>query len=100
MMTEYTPTTLDVLESYKGQIIATGKPNVYEVIDETQAIAEFGRWLNGERQRVAKHAAEKERKRIVKAVSEFTAHSGKTHYVGINCQICRIIDIVEPDSDD
>lgn len=44
-MTEYTPTTDDVREAYRGIILATEKPEVFELIDPEQADAEFDRWL-------------------------------------------------------
>lgn len=45
-MTEYTPTTDDVREAYRGIILATDKPEVFELIDQEQADSEFDRWLD------------------------------------------------------
>lgn len=45
-MTEYTPTTDDVREAYRGIILATDKPEVFELIDPDQADSEFDRWLD------------------------------------------------------
>lgn len=45
-MTDYTPTTADVLAAYRGIILATDKPEVFELIDPDQADAEFSRWLD------------------------------------------------------
>ena len=43
-MTDYTPTTEEVRETYQGGLIQVG-PNTYEIVDEKQAKAEFDRWL-------------------------------------------------------
>lgn len=76
-MTEYTPTTLDILEAYKGQILATDKPNVYEMIDEDQAIAEFNRWLVAERKRVAEYAVTKVGRKVtrVEVIDDLTGRA-------------------------
>ena len=66
-MKEYTPTTQEILDCYKGQVIQI-KDNVYEVIDETQAIAEFSRWLVAERKRVAEMA----QKRLLSKITRVT----------------------------
>jgi hypothetical protein len=42
----YTPTEDELRQVYRGQIVGTGKPNVFEIIDEQQADEEFDRWLN------------------------------------------------------
>lgn len=43
----FTPSTVVVRDAYRGTILVTDRPNVFEVIDEEQADAEFGRWLEG-----------------------------------------------------
>jgi hypothetical protein len=74
-MTEYTPTTSDIMECYKGQLIQTGEHS-YELIDEDKAIAEFGRWIKAERTRVADMAIERERKKIIKMFNKFADIDG------------------------
>jgi hypothetical protein len=74
-MTEYTPSTADILESYKGQLVQTGEHS-YELIDEDKAIAEFGRWIKSERTRVADMAIEREREKIVKMFTKFADIDG------------------------
>lgn len=66
-MTDYTPSTQDVLDAYKGQLIQTGDHS-YELIDENQAIAEFSRWLVAERKRVAEMA----QKRLLSKITRVT----------------------------
>lgn len=66
-MEEHTPTTLDVLAAYTGQLIKKSE-NTYELIDETQAIAEFSRWLVAERKRVAEMA----QKRLLSKITRVT----------------------------
>lgn len=41
----FTPSTVIVRDAYRGTILVTDRPNVFEVIDEEQADAEFDRWL-------------------------------------------------------
>lgn len=43
-MSEYTPTDDEVRGAYQGQLIKTDT-NIYSLIDEDQARAEFDRWL-------------------------------------------------------
>ena len=74
-MEEYTPTTADIMECYKGQLIQTGERS-YELIDEDKAIAEFGRWIKVERTRVADMAIERERKKIIKMFAKFADIDG------------------------
>lgn len=45
-MTKYIPTTNDVREAYRGTILATDKPGVFELIDPAQADEEFDLWLD------------------------------------------------------
>jgi hypothetical protein len=74
-MTEYTPTTSDIMECYKGQLIQTGEHS-YELIEEDKAIAEFGRWIKAERKRVADMAIERERNNIIKMFTKFADIDG------------------------
>jgi hypothetical protein len=74
-MTEYTPTTADIMECYKGQLVQTGE-HTYEIIDEDKAIAEFGRWIKAERTRVADMATEREREKIIKMFNKFADIDG------------------------
>ena len=43
-MTDYIPTTEEVLDAYQGRLLKIGD-TVYKFIDEKQAEAEFDRWL-------------------------------------------------------
>lgn len=74
-MTEYTPTTADIMECYKGQLIQTGEHS-YQLIDEDKATAEFGRWIKAERKRVAEMAIEREREKIIKMFTKFADTDG------------------------
>jgi len=74
-MAEYTPSTEDILECYKGQLIQTGEHS-YELIDEDRAISEFGRWIKAERTRVADMAIEREREKIIKMFTKFADIDG------------------------
>jgi hypothetical protein len=74
-MTEYTPTTADIMECYKGQLIQTGEHS-YELIDEDRATVEFGRWIKAERTRVADMAIEREREKIAKMFTKFADIDG------------------------
>jgi hypothetical protein len=74
-MEEYTPTTEDIMECYKGQLIQTGEHS-YELIEEDKAIAEFGRWIKTERTRVADMAIEREREKIIKMFTKFADTDG------------------------
>ena len=74
-MSKYTPTTADIMECYKGQLIQTGDHS-YELIEEDKAIAEFGRWIKAERTRVADMAIERERSNIIKMFTKFADTDG------------------------
>jgi hypothetical protein len=74
-MTDYTPTTADIMECYKGQLVQTGEHS-YELIEEDKAIAEFGRWIKAERTRVADMAIERERNKIIKMFNKFADVDG------------------------
>jgi hypothetical protein len=74
-MEEYTPTTADIMECYKGQLIQTGEHS-YELIEKDKAIAEFGRWIKAERTRVADMAIERERNKIIKMFNKFADVDG------------------------
>jgi methyl coenzyme M reductase subunit C-like uncharacterized protein (methanogenesis marker protein 7) len=43
-VSDYTPTTKEVRHVYRGSLVQT-ETNIYTFIDETQADAEFDRWL-------------------------------------------------------
>lgn len=45
-MSEYIPTTEEVRDVYQSRLIQTGT-NIFALIDEEQADAEFDRWLAG-----------------------------------------------------
>jgi hypothetical protein len=74
-MEEYTPSTEDIMECYKGQLIQTGEHS-YELIDEDKATVEFGRWIKAERTRVAGMAIEREREKIIKMFTKFADTDG------------------------
>jgi hypothetical protein len=74
-MTDYTPTTADIMECYKGQLIQTGEHS-YELIDEDRATVEFGRWIKAERTRVADMAIDRERDKIIKMFTKFADTDG------------------------
>jgi hypothetical protein len=93
LMTEYTPTTADIMECYKGQLIQTGEHS-YELIDEERAIAEFGRWIKAERTRVAEIAIDREREKIVKMFAKFADTDGY-----VNMKVSDITKLVGGDND-
>ena len=62
-------TTEEVRDAYRGLLVQTGEHS-YEVIDEDTADTEFNLWLVTERHRVADLAKEKERKRIIKLITD------------------------------
>jgi hypothetical protein len=92
-MEEYTPTTADIMECYKGQLIQTGE-NSYELIEEDRAIAEFGRWIKAERTRVADMAIERERENIIKMFTKFADNDGY-----VNMKVSDITKLISGDDD-
>ena len=92
-MTDYTPTTEEVRDVYQSRLVKVDE-NRFELIDQVQADAEFDRWIVAERNRSADRATELERKRLMLEVHMKTGHNGATHYEGMNCGICRVIDIM------
>lgn len=38
-----------------------------------------------------------ERKRIVEIIDKETGHYGQTHYEGVGCRMCRLIDLIRDD---
>jgi len=88
-MTDYTPTTADIMECYKGQLIQTGEHS-YELIDEDRATVEFGRWIKAERTRVAEMAIEREREKIIKMFAKFADTDGY-----VNMKVSDIEKLIE-----
>jgi hypothetical protein len=43
-VSDYTPTTEEMRHVYRGSLVQT-ETNIYTFVDETQADAEFDRWL-------------------------------------------------------
>jgi oligoribonuclease (3'-5' exoribonuclease) len=90
-MEEYTPTTADIMECYKGQLVQTGEHS-YEIIEEDKAIAEFGRWIKAERTRVAGMAIERERENIIKMFAKFADTDGY-----VNMKVSDITKLISGD---
>jgi hypothetical protein len=88
-MTDYTPTTADIMECYKGQLIQTGEHS-YELIDEDRATVEFGRWIKAERTRVADMAIDRERDKIIKMFTKFADTDGY-----VNMKVSDIEKLIE-----
>lgn len=40
-----------------------------------------------------------EQERIVKLLIEETGHNGKTHYLGMHCSLCNLIEKIEENDD-
>lgn len=51
------------------------------------AIAEKRFWTEG-----IKEGKKQEQERIIELLIIETGHNGKTHYEGINCQLCKLIE--------
>jgi hypothetical protein len=64
-VSEYTPTTDEIRGIYRGSLIQTGS-NIYALIGEAQADAEFNRWFESNMQKM--QIAERER--IIKLLEE------------------------------
>ena len=88
-MTDYTPTTADIMECYKGQLIQTGEHS-YELIEEDKATVEFGRWIKAERTRVADMAIDRERDKIIKMFTKFADTDGY-----VNMKVSDIEKLIE-----
>lgn len=59
------------------------------------SIAEKRYWTEG-----IKEGRNLERERIIELLIQETGHNGKTHYEGINCQMCKLIELIEKGTDD
>lgn len=59
------------------------------------AIAEKRFWTEG-----IKEGKKQEQERIIDLLIMETGHNGKTHYEGINCQLCKLIEKIIGDTNE
>ena len=52
-----------------------------------------------EREYYAQVGRIQEQERVIKVISEWTGHNGKTHYAGINCDTCKLFGKIRGDND-
>lgn len=48
---------------------------------------------------ILEQAVQWEQERIVKLLIEETGHNGKTHYLGMHCSLCNLIEKIEENDD-